>query len=101
MQTAVDELIRVTPEELYQKAEDYNRSSGEVHDLISRLDGFRDQLQGMWDGQASEAFVQQYDELKPSFVRMGDLLGEVSEQLRNSGRTLEETDQQIAGNIRG
>lgn len=93
--------IRVTPEELFTKAQEYNEASGRVQDLVSTLDGYRNQLEAMWDGQAREAFIAQYDELKPSFQRMGTLLEEVSQQIRSTGQTLQDTDQQIASNIRG
>ncbi|WP_078392476.1 WXG100 family type VII secretion target [Shouchella patagoniensis] len=93
--------IRVTPEELFTKAQEYTEASGRVQDLVSTLDGYRNQLEAMWDGQAREAFIAQYDELKPSFQRMGTLLEEVSQQIRSTGQTLQDTDQQIASNIRG
>ncbi|WP_054706177.1 WXG100 family type VII secretion target [Bacillus sp. JCM 19041] len=93
--------IRVTPEELFIKADEYTEASGRVQDLVSTLDGYRNQLEAMWDGQAREAFIAQYDELKPSFQRMGTLLEEVSQQIRSTGQTLQDTDQQIASNIRG
>lgn len=93
--------IRVTPEELFTKSGEYSAASGRVQDLIQTLDGYRDQLESMWEGQASEAFIEQYMVLRESFLKMSNLLEEVSVQIRSTGETLRDTDQQIAGNIRG
>ncbi|RUQ29098.1 hypothetical protein ELQ35_10740 [Peribacillus cavernae] len=34
----------------------------------------RDHLRSIWEGASSDAFAQQYEELKPSFVQMSTLL---------------------------
>ncbi|TGB03457.1 WXG100 family type VII secretion target [Halobacillus salinus] len=93
--------IRLTPDELREFARQYNNESANVQDLIGRLDGMSGQLQEIWEGASSEAFAAQYQELRPSFEKMTTLLAEVSQQLSNSANTLEETDQNIAGQIRG
>ncbi|MCA0970750.1 WXG100 family type VII secretion target [Halobacillus litoralis] len=93
--------IRLTPDELREFARQYNNESANVQDLIGRLDGMSGQLQEIWEGASSEAFAAQYQELRPSFEKMSTLLAEVSQQLNNSANTLEETDQNIAGQIRG
>ncbi|RWZ54500.1 WXG100 family type VII secretion target [Halobacillus fulvus] len=93
--------IRLTPDELREFARQYNTESSNVQELISRLDGMSGQLQEIWEGASSQAFAAQYQELRPSFERMSTLLAEVSQQLNNTATTLEDTDQQIAGQIRG
>ncbi|MFD2922407.1 WXG100 family type VII secretion target [Halobacillus shinanisalinarum] len=93
--------IRLTPDELREFARQYNTESSNVQELISRLDGMSGQLQEIWEGASSEAFASQYQELRPSFERMSTLLAEVSQQLNSTATTLEDTDQQIAGQIRG
>ncbi|PLT31942.1 WXG100 family type VII secretion target [Bacillus sp. V5-8f] len=93
--------IRVTPGELRTVAGQYSTESGNVAELVSRLDNMRDHLRNIWEGASSDAFAQQYEELKPSFVQMSTLLEEVSQQLSKSADILEETDQQIASQIRG
>jgi WXG100 family type VII secretion target len=94
-------VIRLTPEELRGVARQYNTESSNVTELISRLDQMSNMLQGIWEGASSEAFIQQYHELRPSFEKMAVLLNEIAQQLHNSATILEETDQQIAGQIRG
>ena len=93
--------IRVTPAELLETSAGYGRESQEVLTQIARMDNLMGRLQGMWEGQASEAFKAQYEELKPSFLKMSDLLIDVQEQLQNTARALEDADRQIASQIRG
>ncbi|TYR79168.1 WXG100 family type VII secretion target [Priestia megaterium] len=94
-------IIRVTPAELRDMAARYNNESGQVQDLVGRLDTMKSQLQDMWEGASSEAFVAQYEELKPSFIEMSNLLNKIAKQLDDSANVLEDTDNQIASQIRG
>ncbi|MGM9927659.1 MAG: WXG100 family type VII secretion target [Bacillus sp. (in: firmicutes)] len=93
--------IRVTPAELMQTATEYGRESQEVLAQIGRMDNLMGRMQGMWEGQASEAFKAQYEELKPSFQKMSDLLMDIQTQLQSTARALEDADRQIASQIRG
>lgn len=93
--------IRVTPAELMDTSREYGRESQEVLSQIVRMDNLMGRLQGMWEGQASEAFKAQYEELKPSFQKMSDLLVDIEEQLKNTALALEDADRQIASQIRG
>lgn len=94
-------IIRVTPAELCDMAGRYTNESGQVQELVSRLDTMKNQLQDMWEGASSEAFAAQYEELKPSFVEMSNLLTKIAKQLDDSANVLEDTDNQIASQIRG
>ncbi|MBQ4870155.1 WXG100 family type VII secretion target [Priestia megaterium] len=94
-------IIRVTPAELRDMAGRYNNEGGQVQELVSRLDTMKNQLQDMWEGASSDAFAAQYEELKPSFVEMSNLLTKIAKQVDDSANVLEDTDNQIASQIRG
>ncbi|HZG70413.1 MAG TPA: WXG100 family type VII secretion target [Chondromyces sp.] len=94
-------IIRLTPEELRGVARQYDQESANITELVSRLDSMSSHLQEVWEGASSQAFAQQYQELRPSFEKMSVLLNEVSQQLTNSANVLEDTDNQIASQIRG
>ena len=94
-------IIRVTPEELRATAKQYGVESQEVLNEVDRLNRMMSDLKGMWEGASSEAFADQYEQLKPSFIKMSDLLTDVSNQLDQTANTLESTDQDIASQIRG
>lgn len=94
-------IIRVTPAELEAMSARYGNESAQVEDQIGRLDGMIKELQGMWEGESSRAFAEQYDSLRPSFVDMSRLLQDISTQLKNTSQALEDADRQIASQIRG
>ena len=79
----------------------YSGESAQVRELIGRLDTMANHLKDIWEGSSSEAFINQYYELKPSFEKMAVLLEDVSKQLADSATILEDTDAQIASQIRG
>ncbi|MDA7028033.1 WXG100 family type VII secretion target [Bacillus sp. CLL-7-23] len=95
-------IIRVTPAELRSMAGRYSKESEAVHSQVEqRLDQMIKQLEDMWEGESSRAFASQYQELRPSFIKMADLLSDVSKQLSQTANTLENTDKEIASQIRG
>ncbi|MBH0158202.1 MAG: WXG100 family type VII secretion target [Bacillota bacterium] len=94
-------IIRVTPAELVDMSGRYSNESSQVGEQVSRLNAMISQLEGMWEGEASKAFSQQYEALKPSFLQMQQLLEDISAQLNNTSRALEDADNQIASQIRG
>lgn len=94
-------IIRVTPAELESMSSRYTEESGQVGEQISRLNSMIKQLEEMWEGEASRAFSQQYEELKPSFEQMQKLLEDIAGQLSSTAKALEDADRQIASQIRG
>ncbi|MBM7542012.1 MULTISPECIES: WXG100 family type VII secretion target [Amphibacillus] len=93
-------MIRVTPEELVSMSNRYSSESSQVGEQITRLDNMIQELETMWEGQASRAFSEQYQSLRPSFTEMQQLLEDISLQLNSSAKALEDADQQVASQIR-
>ncbi|AIF42589.1 MULTISPECIES: WXG100 family type VII secretion target [Virgibacillus] len=94
-------MIRLNPEELEDFARRYGIESGNVNAILKTLDDLIAQLGDAWEGGASQAFQDQYVELRPSFVNMVTLLEDIQRQLASSADTLRQTDANIAGQIRG
>lgn len=93
--------IRVTPAELVDMANRYGQKGVQVNDVIQELDSMSNQLQDMWEGASSEAFRAQYEELRPSFMKMVNLLEDINKQLNSTAQALEDADRNIASQIRG
>ncbi|KMK95775.1 WXG100 family type VII secretion target [Rossellomorea marisflavi] len=93
--------IRVTPAELDGMSGRYSNEKGKLESQIGDLDGMIRELESMWEGESSRAFSDQYERLRPSFVEMQELLGDISLQLKNTARAIEDADNQIASQIRG
>ncbi|CAN7152457.1 MULTISPECIES: WXG100 family type VII secretion target [Bacillaceae] len=94
-------IIRVTPAELISMSNRYTSESSQVGEQISRLDNMISELEGMWEGESSRAFGEQYQTLRPSFLQMQQLLEDISMQLTSTAKSLEDADAQIANQIRG
>jgi len=94
-------IIRVTPEELISMSNRYANEGSQVGEQVTRLDQMIQELESIWEGQSSQAFSEQYQSLRPSFLKMQQLLEDISSQLNSTAKTLEDADAQIANQIRG
>ena len=74
----------------------YENEANNVEEVILNMDRLLEALQEEWKGKASEAYAARYGELRPSFERMRDLIGEIAEALRTTSRSMEEEDNRIA-----
>lgn len=92
--------IRVTPDQMRSRANEYRREAENVQNVIGRMDALLSQLQGEWEGEASRAYESRFHELRPGFVQAKELIDEIARALDNTALTLEETDSQIAAALR-
>ena len=96
----MSEQIRISPEQMRMRAKEYRTEGTNVDQVISKMDSLLQALQSEWEGSASESYSSRYQELRPGFTRMSELIGEISAALDQTARVMEETDQQIAGYFR-
>lgn len=93
--------IRITPDQMRSRAGEYRQQQDQVGEVISRMDSLLSQLQGEWEGSASQAYAERFGELRPGFVKAQELIGEIAQALDATAQSLEETDAQIAAQFRG
>ena len=92
--------IRISPEQMRGRATEYRNQAGTVGDVISKMDQLLNALQGEWEGDASKAYEEKFNELRPGFVKAQDLINEIATALDNTAKTLEETDANIGSQFR-
>lgn len=92
--------IRITPDQMRSRANEYRIEAGRLQDVISKMDSLLNQLQGEWEGAASRAYASRFTELRPGFVKAKELVEEIARALDNTAARLEETDAQIAAALR-
>lgn len=92
--------IRITPDQMRQRANQYRAEAETVNGVIRTMDSLLQQLQGEWEGQASESYYQRYQELKPGFMKAEELIREIAQSLDSTARIIEETDTSIANQFR-
>lgn len=92
--------IRITPDQMRQRASQYVKEAEKVNDVIRNMDSLLSQLQGEWEGAASESYAARYQELKPGFTKAEQLIREIAEALKATAKAVEETDTNIANQFR-
>lgn len=93
--------IRMTPETMRTRASEYTTQAGNIQQVIDKLDRLLQQLQQEWEGDASRAYAEKFNQLRPGFVKTKDLVDEISAALRKTAQIVEDTDRNIAGQFRG
>ena len=92
--------IRISPDVMRERANQYRVEADTVHGVIEKMDTLLQQLQSEWEGSASESYADRYDQLRPGFVKAEDLIREIAEALDSTARIIEETDENIAGQLK-
>ncbi|KXT85018.1 WXG100 family type VII secretion target [Streptococcus panodentis] len=93
-------LIKLTPEELRQSATRYTQGSEEVTQILTNLTNEQETISANWDGSAFDSFEAQFNELSPKIREFAQLLQDINVQLVKVADIVEQTDQDIAAQIR-
>lgn len=93
--------IRITPEQMNQRSQQYLKEAEEVNSVIRKMDSLLQALQGEWEGAASEAYAARFAQLRPGFVKMEELIREIASALVAAAARLSDTDAFLAGKFRG
>ncbi|MBM6614790.1 WXG100 family type VII secretion target [Desemzia sp. RIT804] len=91
--------IKLTPEELRTSAVKYTNGSTDIDNVLSILTSEQEAIRENWEGTAFESFDNQFTELKPKIQEFSQLLQDINTQLNSVADTIEQTDQDIAGQI--
>lgn len=95
-------IIRITPDSMHERAGQYRSESDKIADCIAKMDSLLNTLKGEWEGSASEAYADRFQqELRPGFVSAQQLVSEIATALDSTAEALNETDQAIAAQFRG
>lgn len=92
--------IRMTPDQMRQRSAEVNNQGEAFNEVINRMQGIINELQTEWEGQASRAFYEQFNRLKPAFVDMRQLIVDIGTQLSSTATAVENLDQDIASRFR-
>lgn len=84
--------LRVTPDQLDERASKYEVHAGEMADLIAALDSLNSTLQGEWEGNSASKYFATYSELKPSFTKMQELITDLAKELHQQANKFREAD---------
>ena len=65
--------IRVSPETLQTRANEYGKASNDVNTILSNLSNLQEQLHSEQEGAAFQGFDAQFNELKPKVTQFAKL----------------------------
>ena len=88
--------IRISPEQMMMRSREYQTEADNIQEVIDKMTSLLDALQSEWEGAASESFANQFEELKPSFLNMKELVETISHQLSQTAEAMEQIDNDIA-----
>ncbi|SDZ50411.1 WXG100 family type VII secretion target [Evansella caseinilytica] len=91
--------IRMTPDQLSDKAKRYGRSADQIDQILSDLSNLQVELKGEWEGLAFERFDDQFIELKPKVQNFSHLMKEIQTQLEKTAQAVADQDQALAQNF--
>ena len=91
--------ITLTPEQLKQQSQTYVRASQQINDAIRKVESTNNEIQSQWQGQAFQAYLQQFDQLKGNVKQMEELLESIHQQLNKYADTVAERDRQDASSF--
>lgn len=89
--------IRITPDIMRERAGSYRTQAEAVAGVITEMDNLLSALQDEWEGSASKAYAEKYDELRPGFVSAQELIESIAAALDETANAIEEVDENIAG----
>ena len=84
--------ISVTPEQLRASAKVYIQASQEIQQQMRRVQNENNTIANEWRGQAFQAYLQQFEQLKGNVDQMTQLLEQIDHQLETYANTVEQRD---------
>jgi len=90
----------MTPDQMRTRAGEVRNQGETFQDVINRMGNIINELQTEWEGQASRAFHEQFERLRPAFNDMRQLIGDIATQLDGTANAVEQLDQDIASRFR-
>lgn len=88
--------IRMTPDTMRARAGEYRTESGNVEGVIRKMDALLATLLTEWEGAASQAYANKFNQLRPSFVAAKELIDDIAVALDKTAEAVERTDADIA-----
>ena len=84
--------LRVTPEQLHERATEYRAQGEMVEGVIEKLDSLISALESEWEGNSAAKYISEYYDLRPSFVSMKDLIYDLASALDTKATNYEVAD---------
>lgn len=88
--------IRITPDQMRTRANDFRKAGTDYEDVITTMKNLISVLQDEWEGQASQKFAEQFHSLEPTFSQMYQLIEDIAKQCDDTANAIQQLDEDIA-----
>ncbi|MFV0425142.1 MAG: WXG100 family type VII secretion target [Bacilli bacterium] len=89
--------IKLDVEQMLAVAIKYERQSDNVEEMVRNLDNMLIELQTYWEGASANKFEKNYLEVKPSILRLKEVILETSRVIKHTAESISEVDKTILG----
>lgn len=88
--------IRITPEQMLQRAADFSNRGADFEALIGQMQTLVDNLDSEWEGAGKESYITRWYDLKDnSFAKARQLIEEIAEALTKTANYYAEADAKV------
>ena len=76
-------IIKVDPSRLISASEEFNGTGGQIRSLTDQMVAIVDSLNGVWEGEAANAFNQKFHQLDDDIARIHKMIQEHVKDLQD------------------
>lgn len=91
--------IRMTPEQLKQRAKVYYNSGITIEDMMNKLNQVQTQIASEWEGRAFERYDEQFRQLAGEVEKFAQLMFEIDQQLQKTAEAMAQQDEALSQNF--
>lgn len=91
---------RFSPEQARGAASSIKQKGNNARDIVNQLDREIKSVESWWEGDSVRAFVDEFNQLKPSLDKLVQCVENIARQLEEVARVKEESERQIASALR-
>lgn len=92
--------IRMTPETMRARAREAKAQAEAMQNIRTKMQNLINTLKAEWEGQSMQGYEERFNKIKPVFTNAWELLGEMSDNLTSAAKIVEETDRNIANQLK-
>lgn len=92
--------LTFSPEQARGVSKSILNKGNNAHDLINQLDREIKSVEGWWQGDSAKAFVDEFNQLKPSLDKLVECVANISKNLDKIADIKEQSERDIASALR-
>ena len=94
--------LRIDYDGLEENKATIEQARDEYEELIAKIENTVNSINENWEGQAAEAYKEQFEELRGEAIdKITELLNNIAQQLSDVTSSSEQFDSDLAGKIKG